>query len=79
MCEFVRVIVSYYCVCMCEWYRVHVYMKVHAQQVVFYRMLVISVSYVATLLSGRILYLFLYVKVIITKEQKSSLHMEGNK
>ena len=31
---FVWVIVAYYRVYMCEWYIVHVYMKVHAQRVV---------------------------------------------
>ena len=27
-------IVAYYCVCMCKWYIVHVYVKVYAQHVV---------------------------------------------
>ena len=32
---FLRVVVAYYCVCMCEWYIVYVYTKVYAQCVVF--------------------------------------------
>ena len=35
VCVFVWVIVAYYCVCMCESYLVHVYVKVHALCVVF--------------------------------------------
>ena len=35
----------------------------------FYRMLVVDVSDIATVLSGKIIYLFLHVLVIVTKEQ----------
>ena len=58
MSVFVWVVVVYYCVC--EWYIVHVYMK-YMRSALFFFMFVVYVSYVATFLSGKILYPFLYV------------------
>ena len=35
VCLFVWVLAVYYCVCMCEWWILHVYEKIYAQRVVF--------------------------------------------
>ena len=53
---------------MCKWYIEHMYVKVHAQRVVLNGYLVVNVSDFAIGLSGKIIYLFLYVSVIITWE-----------
>ena len=61
--EFEWVKSEHYCVCMCRWLIVYVYMKVHAQCVVFTRYKVVLVPYFCFII------LFLYVWVNITKEQ----------
>ena len=69
VCVRVCVCVGYICVLLCVYvwvvYCACVYDGTCAARC-FYRMLVVNVSDIATVLSGNILYLFLYVKVIIT-------------
>ena len=56
ICVFVLAIVAYYCVSMDKWCIVHVYLKVHTR--CFNLMLSVHVSDFATVLSGKIFFIY---------------------
>ena len=62
---FVWGIVAYYCVCMCEWYIVYVYVKVIATRVVFTVVFFVLLIIIYLLLLLLLLLLYIYYYYIV--------------